>query len=389
MDSEPPTEFPAIVLRPLADCRHAWAAVLLDAPFERHSLCRLFGELGLYEALGRLPCVLRLDDPARCPDDAPDLLPAEQIRLCLPAAQCADPARAGDLERLRGLGFSLMTEGLPPPDAALPAGLDAFALPVPAPLFALPAGRPGPHLALGVDRPADFRHCRDLGFHWFAGNYPLHGSAEPTAAATTHQALLLRLLTLVAADADARELEDLFKRDAHLSYQLLRLVNSVAFSLTTKITSFSQAITLLGRRQLQRWLQLLVYAHAPGVNINPLLPRAAFRAELMESLRTEAGADQPRRDEAFMAGMFSLLELLLQMPRERIFASLNLGDEITAALLRREGELGRLLALVEAAETESAPALTPMLAEVGVGHEAWAHAQSRALAWTVQILSST
>jgi hypothetical protein len=63
-------------------------------------------------------------------------------------------------------------------------------------------------------------------------------------------------------DADTSEIENAFKHEPGLTLDLLRLTNSAASGLTTRITSLRHAIAVLGRRQLQRWLQLLIYANA-------------------------------------------------------------------------------------------------------------------------------
>ena len=86
----------------------------------------------------------------------------------------------------------------------------------------------------------------------------------------------MTMLALLARDADSRELEAQLKQDPGLSYHLLKLVNSAAFSSGTHIASFGQAISRIGRRQLQRWLQLLLYARQhPDGPPNLLLPIAA------------------------------------------------------------------------------------------------------------------
>jgi EAL and modified HD-GYP domain-containing signal transduction protein len=383
-------DLPLIALHPVADRHHSWSALLLQAPCDRTLLSQLFGEMGLFNALGHLPCIVRIGDVRRCLPDAADFLPGERLWFSIPAAVCADPARAADLIELRHQGFSIMAEGLPPAEGLHGSAVQAMALAYPEEAMApeappLLAGHAGPHLVTGVETPGEFFRCRDAGFHWFAGNYPLHPDAAPLPSGTTHKALLLRLLALVAVDADAHALEEILKQDAHLSYQLLRLVNSVAFSLSTKIASFNQAITMLGRRQLQRWLQLLLYARSPGAETNPLMPRAALRAELMETLAARLGGSRELQDEAFMVGIFSLLEHLLQMNMQGIVSPLNLADEVTGALLERRGTLGRLLHLVEQSELGNGPGLATALAATGLDARRWTSSLIDAYHWAIRV----
>jgi EAL and modified HD-GYP domain-containing signal transduction protein len=197
--------------------------------------------------------------------------------------------------------------------------------------------------------------------------------------------LLLKLLAQITRDADTRDIEATLKHDPQLSVQLLRLVNSVAFAPGTRINSFAHAITLLGRRQLQRWLQLLLYAsQASGDQGNSLLAGAAFRATLMEGLCKATGSDRTAQDEAFMVGMFSLLEVLFSQPLAVIIEPLQLSRKVSSALLQRTGALGDLLALVEAAE-QGPGAVAPLLTRTGIKTEAWCKAQIEALRWTLQV----
>lgn len=199
------------------------------------------------------------------------------------------------------------------------------------------------------------------------------------------QTLLLKILAQITRDAETRDIETTLKQDPQLSVQLVRLVNSVAFSPTTRINSFAHAITLLGRRQLQRWLQLLLYASRPsGAQGNPLMANAALRATLMESLCKAGGGDRATQDEAFMVGMFSRLEALFAKPLATIIKPLQLAEEISAALLQYKGRLGDLLTLTEAAE-QGPDAVAPALAKTGISEEVWCKAQIEAVRWTLQV----
>ena len=216
---------------------------------------------------------------------------------------------------------------------------------------------------------------------------PVVAQRQPAKGPT--QALLLKVLAQTTGDAETREIETTLKQDPQLSVQLLRLVNSAAFAPSTRINSFAHAITLLGRRQLQRWLQLLLYAsQAAGSGNNPLLAGAALRAALMEGLCKAMRSDRAIQDEAFMVGMFSRLDALFSQSLESIIGPLRLVAEVNAALLQRSGTLGELLNLVEAAE-QAPDTIGPGLKRIGISNEAWCLAQVDALRWTLQVSRET
>ena len=196
---------------------------------------------------------------------------------------------------------------------------------------------------------------------------------------------VLQLLSLLTQDADTRDLEEIFRQEPKLSYSLLRLVNSAALSLHTPITSFAHAISLLGRRQLQRWLQLLVYArHDDNSRPNPMLQWAAMRGKLMElSLQHITPAPQLAitTDCAFMAGIFSLLDVLLDRPMEDILAQLPIPTAVKLALTERAGPLGDLLSAIEAAEIRKFDLASQILSELGITANDHARAQLAAIDW--------
>ena len=380
--------FPLVTLQPVYDFSNAWAALLLEGEpsLEKESLERIFREFGLAEVAAALPIVVAGEPAAVDPALAADL-PRYSFVLRVPVATAADAAQRATLDALHAAGIRLMATGIPAAGADLAAGVTALAVACPG--HAMPPGfgdwlqkLPGPHLALGTTEKICPGFCR---FHWLAGH--LAGHVAPTQKGDpTTRGLLLKLLALVATDADTDEIEALIRRDPNLSYQLLKLVNSVAISPGKKITSFAQAILLLGRRQLQRWLQLLLYARTQdGTSANPLLPRAALRGSLMEALAQRLQLPHEMQDHAFMVGMFSLLDVLFGEPLEAIIAPLNLSDGIEQALLSRAGRLGGLLAAVAAGEGAPGKELAGALAAAGIERAGWAAALVEALRWTVRI----
>ena len=385
-------DFPPISLSPVTDARHAWSALILS-PGERSdgdTLVRTFDEFELGRALGSLSCIVPLTDPAALDDDHAQALPAEQIVLLLPLQCCTDPAPGAELKRLRSHGFRLMADGVPAKAEVLSTTIYAVASDgmthLPPALSALP----GPHLAKGVDTPSRLTQCQRAGYAWFSGDYPLHPVLGAAPQDRNSRVILLELLGMVTSDTDTHEIEALLKRDPSLSYHLLKLVNSVSFSLTTRITSFAYAIALLGRRQLQRWLQLLLYAQQKSDGtMNPLMARAALRASLMEALCQKIGGGTENQEHAFMTGMFSLLDALFGMPLAQILSPLHLADEVEDALLAHNGWLGELLGIVEQSEQPPRPDFSERLTAALLTPASYCRALVQAWQWTIQVSRET
>ncbi|MDP3540029.1 MAG: HDOD domain-containing protein [Azonexus sp.] len=217
----------------------------------------------------------------------------------------------------------------------------------------------------------------------------LAARSNPGAKADTTRIKLLELLALVTADADTGALEAVFRQESKLSYSLLRLVNSAALAPRSPITSFSQAINLLGRRQLQRWLQLLVYADPNnGHHPNPLLQKAAARGQLLELLACQLKSPPEAEnlaDAAFMVGSFSLLNVLLNMSMAEILQQLPLTEIVRSALAEHRGALGGLLHAIDAAEARDLKTAAQRLSELDVDGKDYLEAQLKALSWAAKI----
>lgn len=186
---------------------------------------------------------------------------------------------------------------------------------------------------------------------YFVGDWYLQAPGKLAARQGGSRALALKLAQLIANDAETREIEEIFRQDPALAYNLLKLVNSAGLGCTRSIDSFAQAILFLGRRQLRRWLNLLLFAaKKEDARSALLMARVAVRACMLEQLSREMGYDKEEQERAFMVGMFSLLGVLFGMPLADVLRPLKLDKDLTQALLERQGELGTLLQAVEALE---------------------------------------
>lgn len=204
-------------------------------------------------------------------------------------------------------------------------------------------------LAEKVETIEEFERCLAAGYHLFQGYFiakPLPvGAVGPDPA----RMAALKLLSMAMRNADTATLEAEVKRHPALAVGLLRLANSAASGLAQPISMMRQAFLAVGRKPLERWLQILVYLGGSGSDpgTDPLLQMAAVRARLMESIARQIGRTGER---AFLTGLVSLFDAALGISREEVVRRLSLDTEIEAAILLRNGDLGALLALVEAME---------------------------------------
>ena len=246
-------------------------------------------------------------------------------------------------------------------------------------------------LAEKVDSAEQAALCHSLGFDLFQGYYFARPLVLSAKRADPSQMALIQLLGLVLSDAEIPQIEQVFKQHPNLTYNLMRLVNSVASGVHRSITSVSQAIMVLGRKQLQRWLQLLLFTLQSGsTHPNPLLLLAATRGKMMELLAAKQQRNADFCDEAFMAGILSLIESLIDKPLADIVSELNLGERLAAALLQRDGELGSLLRLVESVEHPNLKDTPLLLAQSGaLTLSDLTAAEIDAMAWANQIAEAT
>ncbi|NRR29850.1 HDOD domain-containing protein [Oxalobacteraceae bacterium] len=223
---------------------------------------------------------------------------------------------------------------------------------------------------------------------WVDGDWYLAAPPKPVGAQAASRALATQLVQLVAADADTHEIEALLRRDPTLSYHLLRLVNSLGMGSSRRVTSFSQALMILGRQQLRRWLNLMLFSAREGDARSPmLLARVAVRAHAMELLAKAAGLDRHTQEQGFMAGMFSLLGVLFGMPLAEVLQPLAIGETVQDALLNRGGELGCLLALVDAAEQRDGAALLTQLDALQLGVDDYHRIMVEAHLWMLGLVA--
>lgn len=246
-------------------------------------------------------------------------------------------------------------------------------------------------IAEKVENRDEFKTCLDLGFDYFQGYYFAKPVIMSGKKLSPSQLAVLELMTLVTSDADNAEIERAIKRDVSLALNLLRLVNTPAVGARQRIDSLSQAVTILGRRQLQRWLQIMLYAEPSkrGHNMSPLLMLATTRGRLLELLANKLRPSQRHvADTAFTVGIMSLMDTLFGIPMAEILAQIPVSDEVADALMYRGSFFGDLLKLAECIERieDMDGYIIPTLRDLAVSTDELVELEMAAFEWSDNVV---
>ncbi|MEZ0372385.1 MAG: EAL and HDOD domain-containing protein [Candidatus Sericytochromatia bacterium] len=203
-------------------------------------------------------------------------------------------------------------------------------------------------LAEKVETKEELEWCKLLGFDYFQGYFLCKPSIVREKKLSGTKMTIIQLLgQMQKPDVEFSQIEEVIRQDVSLSYKLLRLLNSAFYSTRSEIKSIRQALTLLGLSEIRSWVSLLLLSEAE--NKPPeLIKTAIIRGKMCELLASEL--KMARNEAHFIVGLFSVLDALMDIPLEEILAQVPLSKDVIDALLRREGELGKLIDWVLAYE---------------------------------------
>lgn len=203
-------------------------------------------------------------------------------------------------------------------------------------------------LAEKVETQEEYQQAYDAGFDYFQGFFfskpemIQRKSLKPSAITT------LRLFKEICVDnVNYNRIETLIASDLTLSYKLLRHVNTMTSLRAKPITSFKQALIFLGEEQLRRFITFVATSHAVDNKPPSLYSLSLQRAHFCEQLY-QNHTRHDNSNQAFLTGLFSLLDSLLDQPLDELLALLPLSEKVKLALTQRVGALGTILNLTDA-----------------------------------------
>ncbi|EAR62841.1 EAL and HDOD domain-containing protein [Neptuniibacter caesariensis] len=296
-----------------------------------------------------LPCYIKLTDKTIMSEHFPEL-PKEHFILEVLGHSDITPEFIERVKELNQLGYRLALSDYKPVPKYDPLlnlvhilKMDIQSIPLESIPELVKKLRPY-HLELLADKvetQEEFRKCYELGFSLFQGYFL--SKPEPVKGkklGSSKMLLLQMMVELQSPTATAQSVEQLVINDPLLTYRILRVVNSAAFNLNREIESLSHAISLLGFEQIRKWVSLFLVTDTQDKPVE-LTRSMLIRGRMCELLAEMLGRDQPINN--FITGLFSKLDVLLDMELPELLEQVPLQNDVKAALINYDGQLGQIL----------------------------------------------
>jgi EAL and modified HD-GYP domain-containing signal transduction protein len=241
-------------------------------------------------------------------------------------------------------------------------------------------------LAEKIENNDEFLEAKRLGYDLFQGFFfqkpQILRNREIKALNTNH---IQAINELAKPEPDYKELAEIIKRDVAMTYKFMKLVNSVAFYSRSKIKSINDALVRLGFREINKYVFLLMFKHlavgSPDVLINNALIRAKFSEGLAKNSKYKN-----KCDDFFLLGMFSMIDVILSIPKEEALREIPISHGLKRALIGAESnEYSEMMDLIINHERGNFESVNDYLIEFDISIGTMNNEYFNAIQWNSEI----
>ena len=238
-------------------------------------------------------------------------------------------------------------------------------------------------LAEKVETSEELNEAKGLGYIYFQGYY----YSKPSIflgkdIAVKNTSIFMLLVELIKENYDIDKVEYIMKTDVALTYKFLKFINSSYFNFLQEIKSIRQAIILIGREELRKWLSILTVVEMSSINAgyaNIIIIRAKFCEEIANIISPNYVP------QAFMVGLFSNMHQMIEKNIDYVVKELPLNSEIKNALLGEQNVLKDILDLALAYENVDSDKITEMRKKMSINEDLLWRLYSKSIEWCSNI----
>lgn len=235
-------------------------------------------------------------------------------------------------------------------------------------------------LAEKVETIEEFEKALELGFSYFQGYFFSKPEVVKSRSLAPAQLTLAELLFETSKpDFDLEKVSKVFERDVSLAYKLLRYANSAIFKRRADIATIKQALVVLGIVELKKFLSILFAAQVGADKPAELMRLSMTRARFCELMAQQHKTDM---STAFLTGLMSLIDAILDEPIESVMEKLPLSEEIKTALIERKGYLAGYVEVTRCFEQANWSRSDSLMSKMGLDKDSLPELYTDAIEWS-------
>ncbi|MFW7523138.1 EAL and HDOD domain-containing protein [Vibrio ostreicida] len=241
-------------------------------------------------------------------------------------------------------------------------------------------------LAEKVENYEEFEQAKKAGFEYFQGYFFSKPEMLSKKSLEASFMTVIQLMTEISKEQmDYSIIESIISKDVGLSFKLLSFVNSSSI-ISNEIHSFKQALVYLGDEKLRKFISLVALAASQDSKPDYLYGLSIQRARFCELIGANF-RDQLGSGQAFLTGMFSLLDSLLDRSLDNIVNEIPIDEAIKLALTKNEGILGGIITLTRAYEQADWENVALGCQEMGLNSDDLNTHYQASVKWTAELFS--
>lgn len=246
-------------------------------------------------------------------------------------------------------------------------------------------------LAEKVETKEEFEAYKEYGFHLFQGYFYSKPEIIKRRRLSSNDVLLFRLIAEInVGEPDFQQIEKILRNDLNLSYKIMRYAKNVLYKSrgvnTPRNPTLKDTLLYLGLYELRRFVSVACLTNIEDTKGNELYHTSLVRGMFCE-LVAKSSAHRSLVNEAFFCGLFSLLDVILDIEPEDLFTQIGLPEAVTAALTKKEGVIYQFLLLAVLYEKHSWDEARAVARQLGVGEDTVVDSMRQATLWADNIIS--
>ncbi|CAI8888316.1 EAL and HDOD domain-containing protein [Kosakonia sp. YIM B13611] len=244
-------------------------------------------------------------------------------------------------------------------------------------------------LAEKVETYEEFESFKKLGFHLFQGYFFSKPVVTRRNKLAQNRAFAMKLMQEVNVESpNLNKIEDLLKRDVSLSFKIMRYAQNILYN-TRGISGFRNQslrdiVVYLGISEMRRFVLVACLTSFEEVTNTEIYYLSLIRAKFCELAAARTSPNNISND-AFMAGLFSLLDVILGLPLEELMAQIAVSPEVAKALEANSGELYPYVRLARLYEQRMWDEASDVAHEIGLPNSAISELMNQAAKWADEL----